>query len=77
MLAYYKLQKVETEVIVLVYHEHVDETSELLKDLKTKYLPTVTEDKTIKIKTFKQLCKGKTMQDCRYVNNITVEAFLY
>ena len=59
MMAYYKLQKIDTEVIVLTYHDYISESSELLKDLKTKYLQSITEDKTIKITTFKQLCKGK------------------
>ena len=65
-MAHYKLQKVETEVIVLTYHEEVNEESELLKDLKTKYLPSISEDKAIKVKTFKQLCKGKLQ--CNLMN---------
>ena len=65
MLAYYKLQKIETEVIVLTYHDDIDESSELLKDLYTKYLPSIIEDKTIKITTFKQLCKGKLQCNLR------------
>ena len=59
MMAYYKLQKIGTEILVLVYHDEVEEDSELLKDLKTKYLPSITTDKTnIKITTFKALCNG-------------------
>ena len=60
MMAHYKLQKVEAKVIVLTYHDKVIESSELLKDLRTKYMPSITVDKTnnIKITTFKELCKG-------------------
>ena len=60
MLAYYKLQKIETEVIVLTYHDQVEESSELFKDFGTKYLPSITDDKTnIRITTFQELCQGK------------------
>ena len=58
-MAHYKLQKVETEVIVLTYHDFINESAQLLKDLKNKYLPSIIDDKTIKITTFKQICTGQ------------------
>ena len=48
MMAHYKLQKKELEVIVLVYHDHVEEHSELMKDFKTKYLSSIKTDEVIK-----------------------------
>ena len=71
MMAYYKLQKIETEVIVLTYHDYIDETSELLKDLKTRYVPSVTEDKAIKIVTFPQLCNGNLIFSLTQPNTFT------
>ena len=56
-MAHYKLQKKETEIMVLIYHDDVEEESELIKDFNRKYLPSLT-DQEIKVITFKKLCKG-------------------
>ena len=44
--------------IVLVYHYQVNKNSELMNDFKTKYLSSITTDEVIKLKTFKESCKG-------------------
>ena len=60
MLPKRKLQKPkeEVEAIVVVYHDQVMRSSELMNDLDEKYLPSIISKSTIKPKTFKQLCKG-------------------
>lgn len=66
MLAHYKLRKVETEVIVMVYHKHAKEDAELLNDFKRKYLPSIFSNDTdnIKVKTFERYCKGMLENWC-------------
>ena len=64
MLAHYRLKKVETEVIVLVYHEHANDKSELIKDFDSKYLPSIFADCTIKAKIFKKFCSGNQIYIC-------------
>ena len=60
MVAKCKFQKPkDVEPIVLVYHEQVNENSELMKDLENKYLPSIVSKGKIKPKTFKQFCNGK------------------
>ena len=54
-----KIPEHEPEVHVLVYHEHVNESSEIMKDLEEKYLPSLNSDGNVKPKTFLQLCNGK------------------
>ena len=60
MMAISKLKspKMKTEVIVLVYHENIKDTSQIIKDLKEKYLPSITSGTNIKPKTFIQFCNG-------------------
>ena len=62
MMAKCKLQKPkkDVEAIVLVYHHSVEEDSELIKDLKKKYLHSITSKEKVNPKTFKQLCQGNT-----------------
>ena len=61
MLAHFKLKKKETEVIVLTYHYHIKDDSELIKDFNTKYLPSVFADDNIKAKSFKTFCNGEKL----------------
>ena len=60
MMAKCRLQKPnkEVEAIVLVYHEGVNENSQLMKDLEKKYLPSIVSKEKIKPKTPQQLCQG-------------------
>ena len=61
MMAKCKLQKPKKEIkpMVVVYHHQIKENSELIKNLESEYLPSITWKENIKPKTFKQLCSGK------------------
>lgn len=65
MLAKCRLQnpKKEVDTFVLVYHEHVEEDSELMKDLDKKYIQSISSKSNIKPKIFKQLCQGSELLD--------------
>ena len=59
MLAHFKLKKKETDVIVLTYHHHIKDDSELINDFNVKYLPSIFSDGKIQARTFKSFCEGK------------------
>ena len=61
MLAHFKLRKKKTEVIVLTYHYHIRDDSELIKDFNAKYLPSIFAHGNVKAKSFKTICKGKNL----------------
>ena len=54
-MSFFKLNNSKTKVLVLVYHEDVDDCGELINDFRSKYL----HGDNINVMTFKQACKGK------------------
>ena len=75
MMAQWKLQnpEKEAEAIVLVYHNHVTEGSELMKDLIEKYLSSFVSK--INPKSFRSISQG-TLWSCFKISNI-LDCFLY
>ena len=62
-LAYFKLQKIKTKVLVIVFHSTAQNSSKLLDDLRKKYVADILPGEDIKIMTMKEACGGKKSSD--------------
>ena len=58
-LAYFKLQKIKTKVLVIVFYSAAQNSSKLLDDLRKKYLADILPQEDIKIMNMKEACRGK------------------
>ena len=56
--AHFKLKMVKTKVLVIVYYHRATIDSQLMLDLKTKYLVNNDGEFDVQIMTFKQACEG-------------------
>ena len=57
-LAHFKLKRVKTKVLVIIYYYGATIDSQLMLDLKTKYLGNIDDDADVQILTFEQACGG-------------------
>ena len=62
-LAYFKLQKIKTKVLVIIFYSAAQNSSKLLDDLRKKYLADILPEEDIDIMTMKEACSGKESFD--------------
>ena len=53
-----KLEGKKTKIHIVVYHPLIKEGSQLLKDMKNKYIPSMHVTNEVELKTFRQICEG-------------------
>ena len=57
-LAYFKLQKIKTKVLVIVFHSLAQYNSKLVDDFGNKYLADIITEEDIRIMTLNEACQG-------------------
>ena len=62
-IAQFKIKKLDFKIIVLVYHDGVKDDSELMKDMRDNYIPSIAsecgDDQEIELMTFRTKCKSR------------------
>ena len=70
-LAYFKLQKIKTKVLVIVFHSLAQKKSKLKEDLRKKYLADILTEEDIKIMTMEEVCQGMNSFELHSNQNYT------
>ena len=58
-LAHFKLKNIKTKILVIIYYYRSTTKSQLMIDLKTKYIANINQEADINVMTFAEACKGK------------------